>query len=245
MPLDSKQGSEGRGLAKEGRGLGKSSGFRFPSGDSRTVVIGATGTGKTTLGAWLLSHARFDARPWVILDYKGEELFDLVGQPPLIRLRLGQLPPKRGLCIVSPRPDQDEAVEAWLWKIWEKGNIGLFVDEAALLPSSGAVKAILRQGRSKRLPLIACTQRPIGIDREFFSEASYVACFRVQDERDYKIVAGFTRKADLSKPLPAHWSHWYDVGEDVALILKPVPPPRDIASRLASVVPQQRTFGLW
>lgn len=218
------------------------SGFRFPGGDTRTIVIGATGTGKTTFAAWLLSHARFDVRPWVVIDYKGEELFDEIGMPPIQRLRLGQIPKRKGLFIVSPRPGEEDDVEAWLWRIWEKGNIGIFVDEATLLPSQNAVKAILRQGRSKRIPLIACTQRPVDIEREFFTEANFVSLFRVQDERDYKTIRGFIRNAGIDAELPQRWSYWYDVARNLLLTLKPCPDPVSIASHMRQVVPRNWFF---
>lgn len=211
--------------------------FRFPGGDSRTIVIGATGTGKTTLAGWLLSHARFDKRAWVIIDYKNEELFDEVGFPPIQRLRLGRMPGKRGLYIVSPRPGDDDYVEQFLWKIWSKGNIGLFVDEATLLPRQNAVKAILRQGRSKRIPVIAATQRPVDIDREFFTEANFMSVFRVQDDRDLKIVRGFIRDPRVEKTLPNRFSWWYDVAENLLIPLSPVPPPSSIVARMRQNVP--------
>jgi hypothetical protein len=216
----------------------KASLFRFPGGDARTVVIGATGSGKTTLGAWLLSHQRFDKRPWIIVDFKGEELFDRVGFPPIQRLKLGKMPGRSGLYLVTPLPSQDEQLEAWLWKIWARGNVGLFVDEAALMPDAGgAWKAIQRQGRSKRIPVIACTQRPVGIDRECFTEASFVSVFRLADERDYKVVSMFTRKAPLGASLPPFHSWWYDVGQDRLLRLSPAPSPAEIAGRVRAAAP--------
>lgn len=217
--------------------------FRFPGGDTRTIVIGATGTGKTTFGAWLLSHARFDKRPWVIIDYKQEELFEDVGSPPIQRLSLGRIPKRKGLYIVSPRPGEDDEVEDWLWKVWSKGNIGIFVDEATLLPSQNAVKAILRQGRSKRIPIIACTQRPVDIEREFFTEANFVSVFRVQDERDYKIIRGFLRNTSIDQELPQHWSYWYDVARNLLLKLQPCPKPDIIANRMRAEAPRNWFFG--
>lgn len=216
--------------------------FRLPGGDSRTTVIGATGTGKTTAGAWLLSTQRFDKRPWVILDFKREALFDAVGFPPISEISLSHRAPKKpGLYLVSPRPGQDDELEAFLWRIWESENCGLFVDEASLMPERDAFRAILQQGRSKRLPVIACTQRPVSVQRPLFSEASYFAVYRMADKRDYKIVEGFV-PADLSRPLPRHHWRWYDVTHNELTHMAPVPRPAHVAARLREKAPAQYTW---
>jgi type IV secretory pathway VirB4 component len=46
------------------------SAFRFPGGDQRTTILGATGSGKSTCGLWMLAHQRLNARPWIIFDFK-------------------------------------------------------------------------------------------------------------------------------------------------------------------------------
>lgn len=208
--------------------------FRWPEGDSRLTLIGATGTGKTTAGMWFLSHANFAKRPWVAVDFKREELFDKVGFPPIRQLTLGTLPKKRdrGLFLVSPLPGEEEQLTAWLWRVWERGNVGLFIDEASLMPDNAAFQAILQQGRSKRIPVIACTQRPVAVKRALFSEASYFGIWRVQDRRDYKVIEGFVPldfdRIDLP---PRHWV-WYDVAHNVSLRMRPVPPPQAVAGEL-------------
>jgi hypothetical protein len=212
--------------------------FRFPGGDARTTVIGATGTGKTTCGVWLLSSQRFDKRSWIIVDFKRETIFDAVGFPPIVSLPLTARAPKKpgGLYLVSPRPDQDEALEAFLWRVWERENIGLFIDEASLMPDRDAFRAILQQGRSKRIPVIACTQRPVDVKRALFSEASYFCVYRMQDARDYKIIAGFT-PAGAGPSLPQHYWRWYDVARDDMLTMAPVPKPALVADLLRARLP--------
>jgi hypothetical protein len=217
-------------------------GFRLPGGDARTTCIGATGTGKTTCGAWLLSLQQFDKRPWVIVDFKREALFDYVGFPPIVELSLTSAPPKRpGLYLVSPRPDQENELEAWLWKVWQRENIGLFVDEASLMPERDAFRAILQQGRSKRLPVIACTQRPVNVQRPLFSEASFFCVYRMADKRDYRVIEGFV-PADLSLPLPDHHWRWYDVAKNKLLTMAPVPPPNRVADDLRERAPARTTW---
>lgn len=213
--------------------------FRLPGAEDRTVVIGPTGSGKTVAAAWLLSRQNFEARPWVALDYKDEELWDRVGDPPMRPLKLGDMPGKKGLYRLSVRPGQDEEVEDWLWKVWEKGNIGIFADEISLVPQKDAFKAILRQGRSKRIPVIACTQRPVGCDREVFSESQYSMFFGLRDARDWQVIRELMggHEATLKQKLPRHWSYWYDAKADSLSVLQPVPGPDSIASDLRQTVP--------
>lgn len=216
--------------------------FTLPGAADRTAVIGATGTGKTVLGAWLLSKQRFDKRPWVAIDFKREELWDMVGTPPMRTLNVGSMPGKRGLYRMTITPRQEDAFEDWLWRVWEHGNIGLFVDEVSLVPQKEAFKAILRQGRSLRLPVIACSQRPVDVDREVWSEANYVSVFRLDDVRDYKIIKGFTRDAAIERQLPEFHSHWYDKKNGTLIELQPVPKPASIAETLREVAPRQFSF---
>lgn len=212
--------------------------FRFGGGDSRTTVIGATGSGKSVCGAWMLAHQRFDKRPWIVFDYKREELFDQAGFPPIRPLDLGKLPNEPGLYLVTPiaRRD-DDAVEDFLWRVWERGNIGLYIDETYLMPDRSAFPAIYQQGRSLRIPVIACTQRPVAVPRPIFSEAGFFAVFHMADKRDYAVVEGFV-PGDLSAPMPPfHW-WWYDVQRRVLLHMGPVPTPKYVAALLASRLPR-------
>jgi DNA helicase HerA-like ATPase len=218
--------------------------FRFPGGDARTTVIGATGTGKTTCGAWLLAHQRLDKRPWVIVDFKREAIFDVVGFPPISAIGLSEVPKKPGLYLVSPRPDQDDELEAWLWRVWERENIGLFVDEASLMPDRDAFRAVLQQGRSKRIPVIACTQRPVDVKRALFSEASYFCIYRLQDRRDARVIEGFV-PGDLSAPMPPHHWRWYDVAANKLLRMGAVPKPADVAGQLREQLPLSHKPFAW
>jgi hypothetical protein len=218
----------------------RSSPFRFPGGDARTCVLGATGSGKSTCALWLLSHQRLDRRPWVVFDFKREAIFDRIGFPPIQQLSLQSKPPsKPGLYLVSPRPGQDAFVDAFLWRVWEKENIGLFVDEAALMPEYGdAFPACLQQGRSKRIPIIACSQRPVGVARGLFSEANFFCVYRLTDRRDYKVIEGFA-PADMSRPLPPYCWHWYDVAQNRLLDMSPVPDPETTADAIAGLLPSR------
>lgn len=214
------------------------SSFRFPGGDDRTTILGATGSGKSTCGLWMLAHQRLDRRPWVIFDFKREAFFDKVGFPPITAMDLDDRPPKKpGLYLVAPRPGEDDLVERFLWRLWERENVGLYIDEAPLMPQgSDAFQAVLQQGRSKRLPVIACTQRPVGVARGLFSEANYVCVFDILDRRDFKVVEGVV-PAEMGAPLLWHHWRWFDRSRRVVLNMRPVPPPETVAAQLTDRAP--------
>lgn len=215
-------------------------GFRFGGGDARTTIIGATGSGKSTCGVWMLAHQRFDRRPWIAFDFKREELFDHAGFPPIVPIDLGDpLPKKPGLYLVSPLAGRDdEDVEEYLWSIWHRGNIGVYVDEAYLMPDRNAFKAIYQQGRSLRIPVIACTQRPVDVPRVLFSEAGFFAVYQLVDRRDYSVVAGFVPHAEDAADLPPYHWLWYDRQRRTRLHMAPV--PNDAGRLLASRLPEPK-----
>lgn len=234
--------------------------LRFPNGAHRTVIIGPTGSGKTVAGAFVLSRQDFTKRPWVALDFKGEELWDQLGRPPMRELRLGEMPGKKGLYRMHVNPGQDDALEEWLWKVWKKGNIGLFCDEASLLPQKDAFKAILRQGRSLLIPVIACTQRPVDCDVEIFTESQFRMLFGIEDfYRDYPRIRGLFGNQDVKTLLAERdalaarheknldmrqrWPLWYDAPRKSLTILRPVPPPDSIIGGLKQAVPYSYGFG--
>lgn len=218
--------------------------INLPGAEDRTVIIGPTGSGKTIGGGWLLSMQRLKKRPWVALDFKGEVLWDMVGEPPMRDLKMGAMPGKQGLYRMHVRPDQEDELEDWLWKVWRHENIGLFIDEVSLMPQKKAFKAILRQGRSKRIPVIACTQRPVDCDREVFSESQYRMLYGIEDlHRDYPVIRGLFGGQDVREPLPEHCFYWYDAKSKKCTKLRPTPGPAIVAASLKAAAPYSWFLG--
>lgn len=197
--------------------------FRLPGDTHRLAIIGRTGTGKTQAGMWQLSRRSYDRRPWIVLDFKREQLINSV--PGIRHLGIEERIPKQpGLYAVHPLPGDDDAVENLLWGIHQRTGVGLFVDEGYQMPKgSNAYQAILTQGRSLHIPVITLSQRPVDVTRFAFSEADFVQLFKLNDKQDYKRVAEFmTLPSDKRLPAP-YCSWWLDHEREYTCILRPVP----------------------
>lgn len=211
--------------------------WELPRDDEHTTIVGRNGTGKTQAGAWLLSHQDLAGKPWVILDYKDEELLNSI--PRIRHIGHKETPSQPGLYILKSRPDLEDETEAWLWKIWEKENTGVFIDEGYMLPEirKGAFSALLTQGRSKRTPVITLSQRPVRVDRAAFSEASHMIAFDLNDRRDHKSLEEIVPTGFMSIQVPRWHARWYSVKKDKTWIMKPVPEAGEIVETINDKLP--------
>lgn len=204
--------------------------FTLPRSDERTLVLGSTGSGKTTMGAWLLSLAPFDEMPYVIIDYKRDKLLNSID----FRRELGlnEFPKEPGLYHLKPNPvSDDDDVEKWLHGIWSQQNVGLYADEALRIPTgrTGSFEGILTQGRALRIPVISLSQRPVDLTRYAFSEANHVVSFNLTDRRDRKKVSEYIPLDDEHLAnLPEFHSVWYNVKQRRAYPLAPCPDENEI-----------------
>ena len=80
--------------------------FILPATDDRTAVIGRTGSGKTQLALWLLSRMPIDRMPWVIVDYKGDELVNAIDRA--IPISYDVVPIQPGVYILRVLPGEEE-----------------------------------------------------------------------------------------------------------------------------------------
>lgn len=140
--------------------------------------------------------------PWVIINFKSDDLIDALPATQLHGFKLPKLEP--GLYRIKPRVDDWDGVEHMLNTILERTHIGVFVDE--LLPMSSprhpAYRYMLTQGRSLHCPIIGCTQRPVDIDRYAFSESEFLSVLQLQDDREAEKVKDFTGKLTTANGEP-------------------------------------------
>lgn len=213
-------------MASEINGIG------LPGDSNRIVLIGQTGTGKTVAGLWHLSNQDLE-KPWVILNFKNDEHIEAI--PYIQWVGWDFVPGKKdkGLFVINvlpsdvkrPKPGARSNLEVYLWRIWARENCGVFTDECFMVgPNNDAFDACLTQGRSKRIPMINCTQRPSWISRYCFSEASYIQCFDLIDDRDIITVEGFLPIVwDEEKPLAPHQSFYFDIARRKLVRFNPCP----------------------
>lgn len=199
--------------------------LREPGPDTRTAVVGRTGSGKTVAAVWILSRADFDERPWVILDYKNDALINSIARAEIITY--DELPELPGIYILKVLPGDKDRVDEWFRTVWEHEEMGVLVDEGYMIdPRSEWFNACLTQGRSKRISMVILSQRPVWLSRFVFSEADFFMVFDLTNVDDMKTVGAYIRDDErglLDRPLQPFHSHYYDVGRKRLETLGPVP----------------------
>lgn len=213
--------------------------LRVPNDEQRITIIGKTGSGKTQAALHLLAERSYTSRPWIVLDFKREKLLNAIP----FREYLGvteRLPKHAGIYIVQPKTWEKDEVEDLLLRVWDRERIGLFIDEGYMLhKASPGFQAVLTQGRSKSIPIIHLTQRPVLVSRFAFSEADYIQLFQLTDWRDIKTVKYFM-PLPIETPLPEFHSWWWDNSRNVKRVLRPVPDASTILDRFHARLRQPR-----
>lgn len=216
--------------------------MRLPGRTHRTSIYGRTGTGKSVLGMFLLSKQDLKAMPWIIVDYKGDDNLALIQHVKEIGIE-EKIPTQAGLYRVQPHPDDADGTDAFLKRVWENEHTGMLWDEAYMLPDRAGLRAVLTQGRSKHIPVISVSQRPVWLSRFVYTQADFHAAFPLNDLKDIQSAQSFMPRGSVTSDIPEHWSRWYDVGHNALYTLKPVPPPDEIADTISKAIkPRRKIF---
>jgi hypothetical protein len=224
---------------------------RLLSRKQRLVCVGRTGTGKTVAALWHLSTRSLETEPWIIFDFKSDEWINQI--PNAREIDYSYVPKKKdtGIFIIHAMPNDatppdnrtPSKVEDYLWSIWARQYCGVFCDEGYMMQDNGAFRACLTQGRSRRIPMIVCSQRPVWLSRFAFSEADFFQIFHLNDVRDQRTVESFVPVEMVrAEALKEYWSYYYDVGKHKLHTFKPVPRPEDIMQTFADKLPAKRRW---
>jgi len=195
----------------------------WPGDQDRLCIVGMTGSGKTHAALWHLSRRNFNEKPWVVYDFKVDEFINSI--PGTVELGVNSPAPEHpGLYIVHPVPeDDDELVDKQMTDIWKHEDIGVYVDEGYMVSSKNkGFRKLLTQGRSKHIPMIILSQRPVWMDKFVFTESEFKQVFRLQNSGDIGKMEEYI-PFDLSRRLPPRHSYYYDTVDDALMVMKPVP----------------------
>lgn len=208
--------------------------IRLPNSKQRIAIGGRTGSGKTVAALFHLSNASFDAMPWVIVDFKGDENINSIDRAN--HIELSENPTRPGIYVVHPHP-KDEMLGSFLERIWKRGKTGVYIDEGYMMGENGKNEerfiTLLTQGRSLRIPMIVLSQRPVWMSRFVFSEADFFQWFHLNDIRDVKTVQAFLPQGAYRR-LPDYHSVYFDVAKNEVTYLSPVPNEDDILEKIDS-----------
>lgn len=201
----------------------------LPDDTQRISIVGRTGSGKTIAAAWHLSLADFTHMPWVIYDFKRDSLLmQIAALKGAEHIGTDFAPRKPGLYFVHPLPHEVEEVQAQMWKIWGHEQTGVYIDEGYMVCPPPMInqpfRALLTQGRSKHIPMIILSQRPVWLDRFVFSESDFYQVFALNHSGDRKKIMEYV-PANLDERLPLYHSYYHDVSNAETVVLKPVPEP--------------------
>ena len=221
-------------------------GVSLAAPNQRTLIVGRTGSGKTVAALFHLSQANLEDKPWVVIDFKGDENINSIQNIEYIKpdADLSRIGP--GLYVLRLRVDQQAQLEQFLWNVYERENMGIMADEGYMIGQgarfSPAFRAILTQGRSKNIGVIINSQRPVWLDVFAKSEANKIQIYHLNSVKDRNTISEFLGDAlgpDVQERLAPYHSIYYDIDTNTAVELGPVPPPdvsvKLIEARLAAI----------
>jgi hypothetical protein len=217
--------------------------MRLPTDNERILIAGHTGSGKTHEALHHLSQRSIDTRPWVIVDFKGD---DLVSKVPITAPRtLDDPPPDDPGLYVVPANWADGMpggrVESYLAAIIDHGGIGVFVDEGVRLGHHNkGLRNLLTTGRSKECPCIFLCQRPLFIDTFALSESEYLQFFLLPHPHDQDRAREYAPGLDFDRLRAAgeHHSMAYDVRRNALELVGPAPSFDAIYDRILTRLPR-------
>lgn len=198
----------------------------------RATIAGRTGSGKSTLGRWLLS--RSDSVRWIILNPKHTKAYSKLPDSNTLSginfAKLEKSMAKHRFTIINPTraqssPENMDDFVGYMHDNYE--NIGLCVDELYSLHKNGqpgdGLVGWLTRGRELNQSFLGLTQRPAWVSKFLFSECDYVGSMTLALREDRKRMYEITGRDEMELKMPPHYWYWYDMSKDTLKGWGPVP----------------------
>jgi hypothetical protein len=220
---------------------GGMNGFVIAPSD-RVLIVGRTGSGKSTLARALF----YGSRQLVVVDPKHEEVLPRSVTVWSAREFSQVYPQRTTRVLVRPDPEDPRSGELddIIRRILRYGRTCLLLHETVDYATPTRILPALRRaqktGRSLDLPVVSCSQRPIGLHNDIISEADHVFAFDLGLDGDREKIAGVGGPGFLERPSHEHgflyWGHRTTGGRVVScppLVLPASPPPAGTAATAA------------
>jgi ABC-type oligopeptide transport system ATPase subunit len=167
--------------------------FPLPKKDSRTIIVGKTGCGKTTLATKLLNlYGRV-----FVLDSKAElRLKNYIVFNTLDKVQSA----KYNRIIYSPNASEllnKETIDDFFAYVYNQRDCCVYIDELLSITQHQFdigyhLKAILTRGRSRNIACIMSTQSPMRLPHYVLSQAEYYYVFQLRLPQDRKRIYEIT-----------------------------------------------------
>lgn len=167
----------------------------------RVLIVGRTGSGKSTLARTMF----YGSRSIVVIDPKHEEVLAR-GQIASTPAEFRQLYPQKSTRIVfRPDPEDKRAsdVDEVIRRVLRYGRTRLLlhetVDYAKPVYIVPALRRAIMTGRSLMVPVVSCSQRPVGLHNTVISEAEHAFIFDLSLAGDREKLAGVAGDGALER----------------------------------------------
>lgn len=188
-------------------------------------IAGMTGTGKTYFAKTYLAEF-----PTVgVLDTKGEAMLDIAeGRDPWPQVAKEELTVFESLddldkvdtpyYIYSPKLDElsEHYYNEFFKYHYFKLDCTVLVDEAMQVSPNGNsipwwYRGILTRGRSRRVSVWSCTQRPANVSQDIIAQSSHVVMFNLRKHDDRKRISDSTGMPEfMTNPGGHNFWYWED-----------------------------------
>ena len=188
----------------------------------RAILSGRTGSGKSTLGCWLLNRSK---QHWVILNPKWTAAYKSLPDSAVLKkfdsstiIRSIEKNRFTILNFEGLNTDAEYMDDVISYIHGSLENVGLCADELYTLhtrgqPGKGLIGWLTR-GRELKQSFIGMTQRPAWVSRFCYSEADYIVGMDLSLKEDRKRLYECTGSEHFEDRMPPRKWLFYDVASD-------------------------------